>query len=34
MNLEASITAAWEKIQGMIDGLIVMLPNLGSVLKL
>jgi small-conductance mechanosensitive channel len=28
MNLEASITAAWEKIQGMIDGLIVMLPNL------
>jgi small conductance mechanosensitive channel len=28
MNLEASITAAWEKIQGMIEGLIVMLPNL------
>jgi small conductance mechanosensitive channel len=28
MNLEASITAAWQKIQGMIDGLIVMLPNL------
>lgn len=28
MNLQASITAAWEKIQGMINGLIVMLPNL------
>jgi small conductance mechanosensitive channel len=28
MNLGDSITAAWEKIQGMIDGLIVMLPNL------
>lgn len=27
MNLEASITAAWQKIQGMVDGLIVMLPN-------
>jgi small conductance mechanosensitive channel len=28
MNLEASINAAWEKIQGMIGGLIVILPNL------
>ena len=28
MNLEGSITAAWEKIQSMINGLIVMLPNL------
>jgi small conductance mechanosensitive channel len=27
MNLEASTTAAWQKIQGMLDGLIVMLPN-------
>lgn len=28
MDLQASITAAWEKIQGMVAGLIVMLPNL------
>jgi len=28
MNLDASITAAWEKIQGMVDGLILLLPNL------
>jgi small conductance mechanosensitive channel len=28
MDLNASIAAAWQKIQGMVDGLIVMLPNL------
>lgn len=28
MNPESSVSAAWEKIQGMIDGLIVMLPNI------
>ncbi len=27
MNFQTSITAAWNKIQGMIDGLIVLLPN-------
>ncbi len=28
MNLEESVTTAWGKIQAMIDGVIVMLPNL------
>lgn len=28
MNLQESTLAAWAKIQGMIDGLIVMLPNI------
>ena len=28
MNFQASISAAWQKIQGMIDTLIVMLPNI------
>jgi len=27
MNFQTSITAAWNKIQGMIDGLVVLLPN-------
>ncbi|MBD3885318.1 mechanosensitive ion channel family protein [Phormidium tenue FACHB-886] len=27
MALEAALTAAWQKIQGMVNGLIVMLPN-------
>jgi len=28
MNSESSVSTAWDKIQGMIDGLIVMLPNI------
>jgi len=28
MNFEASISAAWDKIQGMINGLILQLPNI------
>jgi small-conductance mechanosensitive channel len=28
MNPESSVSTAWDKIQGMIDGLIVMLPNI------
>ncbi|MBD3562644.1 mechanosensitive ion channel, partial [Planktothrix sp. FACHB-1355] len=28
MNLQESALTAWAKIQGMIDGLIVMLPNI------
>jgi small-conductance mechanosensitive channel len=28
MNSESSVSAAWNKIQGMIDSLIVMLPNI------
>lgn len=28
MNFQAAVSAAWNKIQGMIDGFIVMLPNL------
>jgi uncharacterized membrane protein len=28
MNLQTSISTAWEKIQAMINGLIVMLPNI------
>ncbi len=28
MSLDSSISAAWDKIQGMIDSLIVMLPNI------
>jgi len=28
MNLQASVSAAWAKIQGMINGLIVLLPNI------
>ena len=43
MNIQASVSAAWAKIQGMINGLILLLPNimlalsgrmLGSVLAL
>jgi small-conductance mechanosensitive channel len=28
MNFQSSISAAWDKIQGLLDGLIVMLPNI------
>lgn len=28
MNFEESVSAAWEKMQGMINGLIILLPNL------
>lgn len=28
MNFQESVSAAWTKIQGMIDGLIIMLPNI------
>ena len=28
MSFQASVSAAWDKIQGMIDGLIVILPNI------
>lgn len=28
MNFQESVSAAWTKIQGMIDGVIIMLPNL------
>lgn len=28
MNIQAAITAAWNKIGGLIDGLIIMLPNI------
>ncbi|PSM46378.1 hypothetical protein C7Y66_25290 [Chroococcidiopsis sp. CCALA 051] len=28
MNIQAAITAAWQKIGGLIDGFIVMLPNI------
>jgi small-conductance mechanosensitive channel len=28
MNFQTAVSAAWDKIQGMIDGLIVMLPNI------
>ena len=27
MNIQAAITAAWNKIYGLIDGLTIMLPN-------
>lgn len=28
MNLQASVSAAWAKIQGMVNGLIILLPNI------
>ena len=28
MNLQTSISTAWDKVQGMSNGLIVMLPNI------
>lgn len=32
MNIQAAITAAWNKIGGLIDGLIIMLPNVALAL--
>ena len=33
-SLDSSISAAWDKIQGMIDSLIVMLPNVENCIDL